>query len=71
MTRTDTDPHADEQDPARCIAWDDPSAESDSDCPHCADQLDEYDRRRHECAVAEAWDQAHAEDAARQRRPHD
>jgi len=24
MTRTDTDPHADEQDPTPCICWDDP-----------------------------------------------
>ena len=43
MTRTDTGPHADEQDPTRCIAWDDPTAESDQYCPHCEDQLDEYD----------------------------
>jgi hypothetical protein len=29
MTRTDTDPHADEQDPTRCICWDDPDDDSD------------------------------------------
>ena len=71
MTRTDTTPTAAEQDPTRCIAWDDPYAESDSYCQHCEDQLDEYERRAHECAMAEAWDQAHAEHAARQASPHD
>jgi hypothetical protein len=71
MTRTDTDPHADEQDPTPCICWDDPEDESDRYCQHCADLLDEYERRDHERAVAEAWDQAHAEQAARQAKPHD
>jgi hypothetical protein len=68
MTRTD--PYADEQDP-RCICWDDPDDESDHYCQHCADRMDEYERRDHERAVAKAWDEAHAEDAARQARPHD
>jgi hypothetical protein len=70
MTRTDTTPTAAEQDPTRCICWDDPDDESDRYCQHCADLLDEYERRDHERAVAKAWDQAHAEQAARQASPH-
>jgi hypothetical protein len=71
MTRTDTTPTAAEQNSTRCICWDDPDDDSDRYCQHCEDLLDEHERRDHERAVAKAWDQAHAEQAARQASPHD
>jgi hypothetical protein len=39
--------------------------------PRVLELEDELYRREYACAMAEAWDQAHAEDAARQGRPHD
>ena len=75
------DPHrhrprtADEQDPTTLDrmtttrnAWDGPLCE----CPQCEDQRDADTTAAHTNArVAEAWDQAHAEHAARQASPHD
>ena len=78
MTRTDTGPYADEQDPVTWTEedddapWDGPLCE----CPQCEDLREQnyrrdHERRAHERAVARVWDEAHAEDAARQGRPHD
>ena len=78
MTRTDTDPHADQQDPTTWTEedddapWDGPLCE----CPQCEDRREQnyrrdHERRDHERAVAKAWDEAHAEQAAPQARPHD
>ena len=62
MTRTDTDPYADEQDPPPWTEdddapWDGPLCE----CPQCEENC----RREYERARARAWDEA------RQASPHD
>jgi hypothetical protein len=54
------------------VPWEGPLCE----CPQCEDLREQdycrdCERRAHERAVAKAWDEAHAEDAARQGRPHD
>jgi hypothetical protein len=66
MTPTDT-PWMDEP-----IAW---TAEAQDNAaqwdPRCLELEEEHCRHQDADALAEAWDEAHAEQAARQTRPHD
>ena len=55
MTRTDTDPYVDEQDPVTWTEEDDESWEGPRcECPQC----EENDRRQYERARARAWAEA-------------
>ena len=80
MTVTGATPDAADHDDMDWTAEDlDTAAEHD---PRCLELQEENRRRQDACALAEAWDEAHAEDQARRReaganaaahqtRPHD
>ena len=62
MTRTDTTPYAADDDMTWTGEAQDTASEYD---PPCLELEEEHFRRQHACALAEAWDEAHAEDQAR------